>query len=632
MNHSQRSLAALGVVLFLLAYSNHFGNSFHFDDIHTIVDNPWVRDVRHIPRYFTDATTFSVLPANQSYRPVLQATLAIDYRLAGGYSPGTFQTTTFLWFVLEIALIYVLTSAVGQRVAADREGARSAALLAAVVYALHPLCAETVNYVVQRGEVLSAVGVVGSVALYARAPGLRRFGAYLVPLIVGALAKPSALITPAILATYVWLFETADGDPLRRRGLATLRAVLPSLFVAVGLALLIRAKLPLTYVAGSASPGHYWLIQPFVALRYSLWLLAPIDLSADLDWGLAAGLSDPRVWYGLVFVAGLIGAAIWASRSAATRPIAFGVFWFLFSLLPTSAVPFAEVANCQRPFLPLAGLAIASAWSVHLWWSRTASPMRRRWLAAGVALVLTAAAAGVHARNAVWRTEETLWHDVTLKSPTNGRGLMNYGLTRMAQGDYQTAIEYFQRAVIYAPSYSLAHTNLAIAYGGAGRPADAEREFKEGVRLAPADWRSHLFYGRWLRSAGRTADAIATLQRAAALNPFDSQAQREMERAITDPPAVHAQEASPEHFLSLSLTAYQAGRYRECISHAQAALERRPDYAEAYNNIAAAHNALGEWDAGIAAAERAVALKPDFPLARNNLAYAREQKRGTRSR
>jgi hypothetical protein len=64
-------LAALGLfALLLLAYANHFENGFHFDDTHAIVDNTALRSVRNVPRYFVDATTFSVLPLNQSYRPV----------------------------------------------------------------------------------------------------------------------------------------------------------------------------------------------------------------------------------------------------------------------------------------------------------------------------------------------------------------------------------------------------------------------------------------------------------------------------------------------------------------------------------------------------------------------------------
>src|SRR5437868_8136004 len=118
---------------------------------------------------------------------------------------------------------------------------------------------------------------------------------------------------------------------------------------------------------------------------------------------------------------------------------------------------------------------------------------------AAVAGVLIAEAVGVHARNEVWRTDESLWYDVTVKSPTNGRGLMNYGLTRMEKGDFATAIGFFERALAFTPAYSLLHINLGIAYGGAGRPLDAQREFRTAISLAPDDYRSHFFYGRWLR-------------------------------------------------------------------------------------------------------------------------------------
>src|SRR5882672_3228256 len=97
-------LAALSLVaLLLVAYANHFQNGFHFDDTHAIVDNTAVRSVRNIPRYFVDATTFSMLPLNQSYRPVLQTTLAIDYAVAGGYEPAMFQASTFVWFIAQLA-------------------------------------------------------------------------------------------------------------------------------------------------------------------------------------------------------------------------------------------------------------------------------------------------------------------------------------------------------------------------------------------------------------------------------------------------------------------------------------------------------------------------------------------------
>jgi protein O-mannosyl-transferase len=57
---------ALALVAICLAYSNSFHNGFHFDDFHTVVDNPAIRSLHTIPRFFRDATTFSVLPANRT--------------------------------------------------------------------------------------------------------------------------------------------------------------------------------------------------------------------------------------------------------------------------------------------------------------------------------------------------------------------------------------------------------------------------------------------------------------------------------------------------------------------------------------------------------------------------------------
>jgi len=93
--------------------------------------------------------------------------------------------------------------------------------------------------------------------------------------------------------------------------------------------------------------------------------------------------------------------------------------------------------------------------------------------------------------------------------------------------------------------------------------------------------------------------------------------------------------ASPLHtaqyFLNVSLQYYEAGRYQDCIAAAREALQRDPDMAEAYNNLAAGSASLGMWDEAIRAANEAIRIKPDFQLARNNLAWALDQKRKTRN-
>src|ERR1700736_6013246 len=108
----EKALAILGGALLLIAllaaYANHFHNSFHFDDAHTVVNNAAIRELRNVPLFFRDATTFSSLPSNQSYRPLVSTLLAVDYRL-GGLQPFWFHLSTFALFAaLTLLLAFVI--------------------------------------------------------------------------------------------------------------------------------------------------------------------------------------------------------------------------------------------------------------------------------------------------------------------------------------------------------------------------------------------------------------------------------------------------------------------------------------------------------------------------------------------
>ena len=105
----RKAFAGLGVALLVAAifaaYANHFHNSFHFDDAHTIVNNAAIRELRNIPLFFRDATTFSSLPSNQSYRPLVSTLLAIDYSLGHGLRPLWFHVSVFTLFVALVLLL-----------------------------------------------------------------------------------------------------------------------------------------------------------------------------------------------------------------------------------------------------------------------------------------------------------------------------------------------------------------------------------------------------------------------------------------------------------------------------------------------------------------------------------------------
>jgi Flp pilus assembly protein TadD len=639
----------------LAGYANHFGNGFHFDDAHTIVNNPFIRDLANLPRFFAGPAMFSTMPDHQTYRPVTLVTLAVDYRLGQGLHPFWFHFSTFVWLMAQVILMFFLYRRIMDAVQPHPTNVWTA-WFAAAWYGLHPACAETVNYVIQRADLLSTAGIVASVLIFARYPERRRQGWYLIPALLATLAKTPALIFPAMLLAYVYFIESPGKWRL------AIRAAAPGILVALVSAIVQARMTPPAFNAGAASALMYRITQPYVALYYFKSFFLPTELSADSDWTYVPGALSSQAVIGYLFVAALVWAIVRASRKQEQRPIAFGLAWFILGLLPTSLTPLGEVMNDHRMFLPFVGLALAVVWTLRLAWFRRAA---RITATAGVAALATLAlyAAGTHERNTVWHDDESLWRDVVAKSPNNGRGLMNYGLIFMQRGDYKTAITYFERALPLTPNYWTLETNLGVAYAGVRIDGEAERHFLRASALAPEMSDPHFFYGRWLDAIGRTAEAAGQLETAVKVNPYsfdsrhllmtiyskqrnwtalDSLARDTLRLAPHDETAVRLlsesgnrtggvetmpQPASSppggaEQLLDLSNQLYEKGRYEESIAAARKALAARPDYAEAYNNLAAAYNSLERWNEGAWAAMQAIRIRPDFLLARNNLAWA----------
>ena len=660
----ERALPGLGGALLLVAlvavYSNHFHNSFHFDDAHTIENNAAIRELRNIPLFFRDATTFSSLPSNQSYRPLVSTLLAIDYRLGGGLRPFWFHLSIFaLFIVLVLVLALVIdrflenkTSSgndvdgkqvrVGETPTPDARDGRATrnwmiAFAAAAWYGLHPANADTVNYIIASSEVIATLGVIASFGVYFGFPGLRRYYIYVLPAAIAILAKPIAAIFPVLFAIYWLLFPRADahcsdrpvgGDTLHRSvATKTWRFELLLSFLICGAMLFFVQKMtPHSWVAGAANARNYLITQPYVALLYFKTFFWPSGLSADYDLNAFTTTDDPHFWVGFAFIFLFTVCAVALSVFRKTRVIGFGLLWFLIALLPTSLFPLAEVMNDHRTFLPYIGLVIAMAGAAALLVARL--DRQTSWtkivVICLVVLFLCANGYGIFQRNKVWKSEETLWYDVTLKSPRNGRGLMNYGNTLMAKGDYAGALDYFHRAQEFVPQYSVLFINLAIVEDATKQSGAAEQHFKEAMRLAPASPDSYIYYARYLISHSRAQEARAFLQSALELSPTDLTARGLL--AQTDGQANNQSALqTPESYLALSLRLYGDARYIESIAASRRALDLRPDYPEAWNNIGAAYNKLGRYEEAAAACEQALRYKPDFELARNNLQYAKQR-------
>jgi tetratricopeptide (TPR) repeat protein len=660
----RRKVALIGAVVLAavtLTYSNHFHNAFQFDDQHTIQDNVYIRDLANIPKFFTDSSTFSMNPALRSWRPLITTSLAIDYWLGGGLATTFyFHLSTFLWFLLQLLFMYSLYRLILDRVRPDPRHVW-VAWFAAAWYGLHPAIAETINYIIQRGDVLSTLGVVAALFVYARFPERRKYGLYLIPFVLGVLAKPPALFFPLFLLAYVLLFE-------EQRFLRAVLKSVPAIGVGLALAALQKAMTAATFLWALDAAHGYLITQPYIAFRYFCSFFLPTHLTVDSGFQAFTSALDPKALGGFLFLAALV-AAIWAAaRRPVTRPIAFGLAWFVLGLAPTSLFPLGDVENDHRMFLPFIGLAIAVTWAGSLLVERLSlrGNLRRAGIA-GLACLLLLYALGVRQRNEVWRTPESLWRDAVIKDPMNARGLMAYAAELVNRGAYETALVYLKRAEARAPTYYTTQINLGIANGHLNRDAEAERHFRRAIEVAPKQPEPYYYYARWLRTKLRDQEAVGLLNAELAIVPeymdarylllqiyaehslwnlLKSFGEESLKLAPNDPTVLKylamAQQVAgqvagaeaqahnqptPENYLRLAILYHQTGRYPDCIAAAKQALRLQPNLAEAYNLIAAAHMSMGQWDEAIRAASQALRINPGFQLARNNLEFAQAQKK-----
>lgn len=675
MTKPNRNILILGILLFavlIAAYANHFNNGFHFDDSHAVVDNIHIRTLKNIPQFFTDPKMFSADPLHWGLRPIVTTTLAIDYWIGGGLYPFYFQLSTFIWFVFLGVLLYFMYNNLLKR-SIDHPWIGYTALGATAWYILNTANAETVNYIISRSDVISTFCIVASFLIYISYPKKRKWGLYILPAIIGVFTKETVLVLVILLFFYVLLFENdlSVSDLFKSRNFkkltTTLWVILPLIIVVVIAQYYTLSKIK--SISGITNPFLYYVLtQAWVWLHYFISFFLPLNLSADTDLGVISNVFDERIILGLIFVMLLVITIFKTSQKKETKPIAFGLIWFAASLLPTSLAPFAEVTNDHRMFFPFIGLSLSVVTYISLFLFKKEKQIitnekYRIIIWTCVFLVLGLNAYGIRQRNKVWNNDETLWYDVTIKSPLNGRGLMNYGLTQMAKGNYDLANKYFERAAQYLPYYNTLFINMGILNGAINKPIEADADFKKAIALSPNTYDSYSFYSRYLKSVNRDPEAIQMAKNALQINPYsvialqtlmgvyndlgqwanlkqtalqtlailpnDQMAENYLKAAKQQAPLVpnktSAKPLSTEDYVNMSVTYYNQHNYEKCIEACKSAIALNPDNADAYSNMGAAYNQLKDWKKGIEACEKALKINPNHKLAAGNLEWAKKQ-------
>jgi protein O-mannosyl-transferase len=513
---------ALAALAAYLAFTPVLDAGFvNYDDTGLFVDNPAYRALgaQNLQWMFTT-------PLAGHWAPLTWISHAIDF-LASGLDPRAFHRTNLLLHAANAALFCVLAARILALARPRETEERPAALwiaagAAALLFAVHPLRAESVGWITERRGLLCTFFLLPAVLAYLRSvrPGRVElasrswYAASIVLLVLALLSKGLGLSFAAIVvALDVW--------PLRR---PLTRAVwiqkIP--FLALGIASALVSGWAAKFLPGTVKTLDEWgipsrLAQALLGLafyaRKTLW---PQHLAAVVELPWRFDFADPR-FLGLAgaVIAGAI--AIFAARKRAPA-LACAAAVYAFSLAPVlgffQAGP--QLVADRYSYIACMPLALLAGGGIFLGLSRF-GPAARAALVACSAAALVALALLARPQAATWHDSRTLFEHAIAVGHASSVAHVNLGGLDLEAGNEASALEHFTAATKIRPDQGRAWFNLGILHARAGRAEEAERADLEAVRTMRPAFQPLVNLGNLYRNQmGRLDDAIAAYRRAVA--------------------------------------------------------------------------------------------------------------------
>lgn len=547
------------LILFLLAflpYSNIFFNWFVYDDSFLVVSNPYVHSFHYLRQIFTTSAWSFYGPQGISnyYRPIMTLEFLLSYQIAGPV-PFSFHMVSVLLNGIAVWLVFLIL----RRLSDER-----VALVAAGLFALHPIHTEPVAWIASVGDLDLAVFYMTVFLFYLKLPESKSRAwpraMMCVSFALALLSKETAITLP-VLAMFFEHFYRGD------RFTTTLQEKFSrysALWIVAALYLTARAAIMGGIATVVIRPNLSWhdTFLSAIALlgSYLGKLIWPARLSAFYAFHPSQHLTDTNVLLGLAGIAlcAILFAALW-KRS---HIVSFAFVWVFLPLGPAMNARWlpAGVFGERYLLLPSVGFCWLLAWSAVQLWKGSVPFVPRlaaRAVPALLCVVALAYAVRTVSRNREWGDEAMLyrgatdtqddssvirtnlgsiainrgnlelaereWLQALAMDPTNAYALDDMALLRQRQQRYLESVDYSRRALRNLPAYTTAHVNLAETLAAMKRSAEADWEFRVATTLSPLSTRAHNNYGKFLLAQGRSEEARAEYERSAAAD-FNAEA------------------------------------------------------------------------------------------------------------
>jgi protein O-mannosyl-transferase len=556
----KRGRLTIGALLVVAAapYINALANGFVYDDHQQILTNPYLRSFRYLHAIFT-TSVWSFLGGaagvTNYYRPLMLFGYLLCYRIFGA-NAFVFHLVNLLMHLAVVLLVYKLTSRLF--------GNGNIAILAALIFALHPVHSESVDWVGAVTDIEITLFFLAGFWFYLGIPQLRGSrptrrwlgaqGGVLVCLALGLLSKEQAVMFPVVSTIFEHLYrddrdETTIAEKIARYAPAW--AVLP-------IYLLVRVHFLGTFApAHSVRPGltaeNQILSAGALLFQYVAKMLWPARLCAYYVFPESWSVLLPQVLGGILVV--LVGAALFAFWWRRARLVTFGLIWFVVTLLPVLNIRMMPIAAFAERYLylPSVGFCWILAWAgIEIW--KLVKTRGRPWrlaLASTASLLAILAVARTIARNRDWHDDVRFYQSALAVSPNASAMHTNLGKYYWELGQRQLAENEWRAAARIQPDEPVVLSNLGLLLTSEHRYDEAVADLKRAVQIAPNDTGSHIDLGMAYDQMGRQDDAAREFQTAARLSPLSILARNELGQAFFD--ENRFAEAEAEFHASLAL-------------------------------------------------------------------------------
>ena len=619
---SPRWSALLFAALFLataLAYRPAWHGGFVWDDDGHVTAEP-LRGTDGLRRIWLEPG------ATQQYYPALHTAFWIQYQFFG------LSTTGYhLVGIACHAMVALLVAVMLRRVHAP------GAVAAAFVFALHPVHVESVAWITEQKNTLSAIFCLLSALVYLGFDERRDRIRYLSSLAMFVLALCSKTVTatlPAVLLVVFWW---------QRRRIDPRRDVLPLVpFFALSLAAAATTIwVERTFIGARGSEFELgWIERGLLASRAVWFYLSKIVWPADLSFNYPRWTIDaasPTAWLYAIALAALL-VLLWRWRHRSVHALAA---LLAFGILLSPALGFVAVYPFRFSFVADHFQYLASVPVIALLCGAVATRVQRR-AASRLGQMLPAAAVCILLALLTWRQSadyadaETLYRATLDRNPTSWLAANNLGMIVLERSPAESA-PFFERALQHKPDLLEGRVSLGFAYQQAGRLDEAVAEYRKAIASHPTKPEAYNNLCSALNQKGDAPGALTACGEALRLAPTYAKAHFNMglalrrvgdDRAIAhlaesvrlDPSQGDVRTALAAAHNDRGLQSQRLGRFGEAIGDHQEALRLRPDFAEAANNLGAAFNQQGRLDEAAAAFAQAIKIAPQYADAQFNLA------------